>query len=279
MCCHPTHLRMAGEKSHEEITISSRATRFIARVAAQCSRISNDHLVQFTSIVVIVIIMTGEALRLSFNASEQIGVTLQNARYRQSHTNKNSNARTYLFKEVARKNADDDIERVSYMLYKLITSNNIVTVVDSPCVSSLGWIPSLVHRLEFEIPRFRYYCVLKTRRNYRIAKRLAANISALHPVYHAPRNVDLAVLWNAFGYLDPHSAWRLLRSLNTKFVVVPHYPNVERNSGHVATHGRVNVRRSPYRFGEPLRIMKHVQRNGSEPKQMLFYRSSAIRSL
>ena len=258
------------------------AVRSLSRVGSQCARMSSDQLVQFTSIFVIVIIMAGEALRLSFYSTDQLdpradaGTSSQLRR--QNHTFPTTDFVGVPYTANTTTN-DDDVQRVTYMLYKLITSNNITTVVDSPCAGSLHWAPALVHQLEFEVPKFRYYCVLNSAASHQQARHLVTNDSALHLVYTPPPNAELGVLWNAFGYLDPQSAWTLLRTLNTSYVVVPHYPRVERNSGHSATHGRVNVRRAPYSFGEPLRIMKDVHRNGSEPKQMLFYRSSSIRAL
>lgn len=180
----------------------------------------------------------------------------------------------------------DNIERLSFMLYRLIKTFQVSSVIEVPCTRSLSWLPQFVHHLEFEVPGFKYYCVLQTDEEYHYAKKLVGNTTSLklsiHPEYWKlplPK-AELGLLWHAFGYLAPDNAWNLvqmLRDLNVKFVIVPNNPLVERNSGHASRHGRVNVRRSPYSFGTPVRIIHNVSKNETEPKQLLFYNVTSIR--
>lgn len=184
--------------------------------------------------------------------------------------------------------AADDIKRLSFMLYRLVKTFKVSSILDVPCIRSLPWLPQLADHLEFEVPGFKYYCILENSEEYHEAKKLVQNVSSLHLsirpeywTYPLPK-ADLGFLWHSFGYLPPEKAWNLmqaLRDLDVKFVVVPNNPLVERNFAHAPSHGLVNVRRTPYRFGEPVRIIQNVQKNGAEPKQLLFYNVSSVRDV
>lgn len=260
--------------------------RALGYFALMCS----DSFVQLMSILVIVIIMTGEGMRASIEADEATPMTLPPLRNQNTNANINSNSNNTSsfqgFRGVRDSGGDlggDDVQRFTFMLYRLIKGMSISSVVDTPCGASLGWLPPLVRQLEFEIPRFRYHCVLHTRATYAAAVAARSKeTSALHLVYSGKKKqvipaADLALLWHAFGYLEPAHAWGLLRDLDVRYVIVPNYPNVKRNAGHGNRNGRVNVRRSPYRFGEPIRIIQDVHRNGTEVKQMLLYEVSTMK--
>lgn len=292
------------------------AKRGVKRTVGYFALMCSDSFVQLSSILVIVIIMTGEGMRASIEADEastiQMSLPIPNLANRPSPdikmrrnppTNANRSATTTsssmngdgfrgvpdsISDELGNYSGGDDIQRFTFMLYRLIKGMAITSVVDTPCGASLRWLPSLVRQLEFEIPRFRYHCVLHSRTTYKYASNLVSAkgrpgsaINSLHLVYSSKNKIipkaDLALLWHAFGYLEPAHAWSLLRQLNVRYVIVPNYPNVERNAGHGDRTGRVNVRRSPYRFGEPIRIIQDVHKNGTDVKQMLLYEVSTMR--
>lgn len=174
----------------------------------------------------------------------------------------------------------DDVARLSFMMYRLVKSYNITSVLDVPC-RALEWIPEMVRHLEYEVPGFKYYCVVETDEEYLSARKMVRNITALRflirpnfwSCHRFPR-AELAFAWHAFGHVEHENSWKLLKALqelHTRYVIVPHYPEVRVNSRSPAKHGRVNVRRSPYRFGEALRVISNVSLEGTEPKDMLFY--------
>lgn len=272
--------------------MGARAFRWLAAYAVAMIR---DKFAQVSLIAVMCIILVGERLRLAMDAgalaadmgSGGVPVSTRSGsggRSGNSSSGAGDSGDPHAFRGVvlrpgtiARGN-NDDVQRLTFMLYRLVVQHGLHSVVDVPCARSLPWVGALVARLEFEVPGFRYYCVLKTDGEYAQARMLARNTSALHVVYgRPPPGADLAFLWHAFGYLSPGDAWALVRRLRVRYVAVPNHPYVERNSGLASRSGRVNVRRAPYRFGEPKRVISDMHVNGAEPKQLLFYERRAIR--
>lgn len=180
----------------------------------------------------------------------------------------------------------DNVTHLSFMLYRLIKTHQISSVLDVPCSASTIWIPELLKILEFEVPGFHYRCIVpndqylvegvlrfKDFSSATIVKDVNAWASKL------PR-ADLALVWYGFGYMPPQRAWKLIKALHkskTKYVVVPNYPDVSHNPGSASKYGHVNVRRAPYRFDEPLRVVNNMSGDSSIRKQLFLYDLERIR--
>ncbi|PXF48318.1 hypothetical protein BWQ96_01778 [Gracilariopsis chorda] len=182
---------------------------------------------------------------------------------------------------------DDNVTHLSFMLYRLIKTHQIASVLDVPCSASTLWMPELLKILEFEVPGFHYRCIVpddqylvegvlryKDFSSATIVKDENAWASKL------PR-ADVALVWYGLGYMSPQRAWKLIKALRkskTKYVVVPNFPDVSHNPGSASKYGHVNVRRAPYRFDEPLRVVNNMSGDPSIRKQLLLYELGGIRS-
>jgi hypothetical protein len=181
----------------------------------------------------------------------------------------------------------DNITRVSYMLYRLIKTHQIKSMVDIPCSNTLDWMPQVLHLLDFEVPGFQYYCVLASEEDKEKAQaKFGHSGSAEYIVvseYWRTKlvTVDMAFMWNVLGFMSPMQSWQLIKNVRrsqTKYVVLPNYPELRHNSGSGTHHGRVNVRRAPYRFGEALRVFNNISSKPTISKQMLLYDVEHLRN-
>ena len=180
----------------------------------------------------------------------------------------------------------EDVTRLSYMLYRLIVTHKISSLLDVPCTTSIQWMPALLQRLEFEIPKFHYRCIVPDDEHLVTAvlnyKDLGSAVSRKDSTFWASKlpTADLAFVWYGIGFMRPKESWMLLKALRkagTKYVVVPNHPDVTRNQAQKTDHGRVNVRRAPYLFDEPFRLVNNIN-STSMRKQLLMYELAAIRS-
>lgn len=174
----------------------------------------------------------------------------------------------------------DNVTHLSYMLYRLVKTHMISSMMDISCTGSKLWMPELLSHLEFEIPGFQYTCILSSEKEKADVvarfRGLGSVDVIVKPSYRTARlpKVDLAFTWYAIGFLDPRPAWQLLQSIHSagvKYAIVPSYPGVFNNPPAGTKHGRVNVRRAPYRFNEPLRMVSNMSGNADAPKHLLLY--------
>jgi len=180
----------------------------------------------------------------------------------------------------------DNITHLSFMIYRLVKTHKISSIVDIPCTWSMFWMPEVVQRLEFEVPGFRYRCIVpedkeKVEALYRFRELSSATVVSDPAVWasQVPK-ADLAITWHSLGFLAPKKSWQLLQALHksgTKYVAVPNYPGLHHNPGVATKHGRINVRRAPYRFDEALRVINNVSVHRAVRKQLLFYNVEGIR--
>lgn len=180
----------------------------------------------------------------------------------------------------------ENITYLSYMLYRLIKTHEITSVIDIPCTKTIFWLPEVLQRLEFEIPRFHYRCVVPSDEYLVEAilryKHLSSAVVVKDPTVWASvlPKVDLALAWYAIGYLRPSRSWQLVQTIRqsqTKFVILPNHPLVTNNPNMETKHGRVNVRKQPYLFDQPLRVVKNISSVPAVPKDMLLYEVEAVR--
>lgn len=52
-----------------------------------------------------------------------------------------------------------NVAHLSKMLVKIVKNYDIKSMVDIPCRNTMQFMPSLLHKLDFEVPGFKYYCV------------------------------------------------------------------------------------------------------------------------
>lgn len=179
----------------------------------------------------------------------------------------------------------DNITHLSYMLYRVIRTHSIVSLIDVPCTLSMFWMPELIQRLEFEVPKFHYRCVVPDDELLVEAvlryQDLSSAVVVKDPAFWTSQlpAADLAFLWYGLGFMAPKQSWQLLKALQRspmKYVIVPNHPDVVRNPGVATQHGRVNVRRAPYLFDAALRVVNNVSTQSR--KQLLMYELKGVRS-
>ena len=184
-------------------------------------------------------------------------------------------------------NAVDNVTKLSLMLFKLVTTNGISSLVDMQCARTAMWMLEVISTLEKDIPGFRYYCVLQDESEKVIAQESFRDLSSVRILSNSEFWRDeslkpaLAFLWRTFGYFPPIDCWLLLQSLRkrgTKYIIVPNHPELKKNYGLGNKNGHVNVRLPPYRFDPANRVVQDVAAIGQRPKQMLFYEIDRIRN-
>lgn len=198
-----------------------------------------------------------------------------------------NNGRVPLVIDKNRLASKDNATRLSFMLHRLIKTHNISHVLDIWCMHGMVWLPDLLRKLEFEVPNFQYRCIVPDETdlvNSLIAlEKFDSAIVLKHTTpwnMTIPTHTDLAILWHTVGFHPPHMTWKmvkLLQSTSTKYVIVPNFPNVTHNAASGTRQGRVNVRRTPYRFDQPLRVVNNMSIDRTVPKQLLMYNLRNIR--
>lgn len=179
----------------------------------------------------------------------------------------------------------DNVTRLTFMLYRIVRTHNISSIVDPVCEHSLPWLRPLLVRLEFEIPSFRHECLVSSLTTATRARTVLQGLSCARVVVINSTSVvipkaQLALAWHFVGFQPAIAAWEMLQMMvraGTSLVVMPNHPEVNRNppGGHV--DGRVNVRRAPYRFAKPMRVINDIGLRDGERKQMLLYQVEHLR--
>lgn len=180
----------------------------------------------------------------------------------------------------------DNLTHLSFMVYRLIRTHNLSSILDVPCTKSMIWMPEVLVRLEYEVPNFHYRCIVPNDEYLVEAilryKGLTSAVVLKDPTFWASKlpKTDIALTWYGVGYLAPRQAWQLLKAIRqseTVYVIIPNHPDMSSNPGSTTMHGRVNVRRSPYRFDEPFRVVNNVSSTFPR-KQLLMYEVERLRS-
>lgn len=180
----------------------------------------------------------------------------------------------------------DNLTRLSFMVYRLVKAQNATSMLDIPCSKSILWMSDVLYRLEFEIPSFHYRCIAPNDEYLMDAilryKDLTNAVVLKDANFWASKlpKTDLAISWYGVGYLPPRQSWQLLKGIrkaNIKYVIVPHHPDVHSNPGSETKTGRVNLRRSPYRFDEATRVVNNISATFPK-KQLLLYELDKLRN-
>lgn len=185
---------------------------------------------------------------------------------------------------------DMHTENTSHLLLtlrRLVKKYSIKKVIDFSCQYGGHWIPSLVYALEYEVPNFRYHCIVSDRQSLvEMAihfKQLesATVIEDTQPWDTRFSGADMALMWYIVGFYAPQATWRFINGLQNAqvtFAIIPNFPSLTQNVATGSPLGRVNVRRTPYRFTQPMQVVNNMSFNNSIPKQLLMYNISRIRA-
>lgn len=193
--------------------------------------------------------------------------------------------------------SQDNFSYFVLILHKLLKTYEIKNIIDPSCnPPKLPWFSPLLTKTEFDIPNFNYICIVPDSYIQKIALTHYANtFDQLEIVKQLqtqqPWNLNItqlnikkktaAILWNSIGFWSPNFTWQFIKKLKDSgitYVLLPNYPDVMHNKVSSSIHGRVNVRRTPYRFNLPLRIINNMSTDVTMPKQLLLYNLSDIRT-
>lgn len=181
---------------------------------------------------------------------------------------------------------DHNITRLSYMVYKLIQSVEVNSVMIMPCRTSMQWMPAVVSQLEFETPKgLSVTCVDTTpeRPRGRLAeayKDTGATIvhGNLDGIGDLPK-AQMVFAWYGFQEWGVRGSWEFLGSIKQHGV-----DWVAFNNHALATNGErpggvkaINVRKAPYHLGAPARVVKGVARDPKSDLSLVLYDTSNMR--
>lgn len=175
-----------------------------------------------------------------------------------------------------------NVTHLSYMVFKLIKANNIKSVVDMPCRNTLDWFPELLHRLDFEVPGFQYYCVDSEQHSQDDIRKLfsdAGNVEFMHirpEETHMIPKADLVFSWDGpqqWGVKKTWSFFTALRQIRPKYLMITNNPTVLNIN---EQRGTLNLRKQPFHFSQAMRVISQVHES-EIPKQLLFYETTSIR--
>lgn len=176
-----------------------------------------------------------------------------------------------------------NVTHLSYMVFKIIKKYEITSVLDMPCRNTLHWFPALLHRLDFEIVGFKYYCVDSEAPSQDDIRHLFGD--AGQPVFMHVKpeesnqlpKADLYLSWNGPQEWGVRRTWAYFHGLRE---VRPDYLLVTNNPGATNTNAddkTLNVRKQPFHFAEAKRVLSNMHQGEDPPKQLLMYEMDGIR--
>eukprot|EP00180_Rhodochaete_pulchella_P001979 Plantae.Rhodophyta-Rhodochaete_pulchella.ctg29863.p2 GENE.Plantae.Rhodophyta-Rhodochaete_pulchella.ctg29863~~Plantae.Rhodophyta-Rhodochaete_pulchella.ctg29863.p2 ORF type:complete len:187 (+),score=40.99 Plantae.Rhodophyta-Rhodochaete_pulchella.ctg29863:122-682(+) len=178
----------------------------------------------------------------------------------------------------------EDVTQMSFMLFRIIMTYSIKSMVDMPCHTTVHWMPQLLQRLDFEVLGFQYYGVDTTDEFVAKCKSVVGEygtpeFAVRHPAKkeYLPE-ADMAFSWDGIQTWGIRPAWLFFKGLrhsNIKYVLFCNNPGIN-NLKHQG-RGVVNVRRPPFHFSEAVKVISNISVDEERPKQMLFYDLDSVR--
>lgn len=150
-----------------------------------------------------------------------------------------------------------NVTHLSYMVFKLIKSYNIKSVVDIPCRNTLGWFPELLHRIDFEVVGFKYYCVDSEAHSQDDIRSLFTDAGSPEFLHIRPEEAhllpktDLVFSWDGpqqWGVKKTWSFFTALREIRPTYLMVTNNPKVANRN---EQRGTINLRKQPFHVSYP----------------------------
>lgn len=144
-----------------------------------------------------------------------------------------------------------NVKHVSKMLIKIIKTYNIRSMVDIPCRNSLDFMPELLHKIDFEVPGFKYYCVDTEKDDHEDILHLYSDAGNPEFIHLKPETAsslpktDLIFLWDGPQDWGVTKFWAFLMHLRK---IRPNYVLVTNNPGETNNEkaGILNLRKQPF---------------------------------
>eukprot|EP00181_Compsopogon_caeruleus_P000102 CAMPEP_0184685578 /NCGR_PEP_ID=MMETSP0312-20130426/19476_1 /TAXON_ID=31354 /ORGANISM="Compsopogon coeruleus, Strain SAG 36.94" /LENGTH=361 /DNA_ID=CAMNT_0027139799 /DNA_START=418 /DNA_END=1503 /DNA_ORIENTATION=+ len=189
-----------------------------------------------------------------------------------------------------------NISRLSFMIYRLIISNDFHSMIDFPCLVNAGWMPQLVMQLDFEIPGFQFFCGELSERNLNVARRSYRQLESVEFFRNDVGRsdfpeADVILTWSAFHDWGLQDSWAHFKAVSCSnishimFETNPTVNNMRVMQGlpqEVTEEGRepprgLNSRRPPFLFDPPIKSVGGITQNGSEPRILVLYQANGLR--
>lgn len=175
-----------------------------------------------------------------------------------------------------------NVTHLSYMVFKIIKQNDIRSLIDMPCRTTLKWFPELLNRIDFEVIGFKYYCVDTDEHSQDDIRALHSEAGSPEFLHITPEEshllpkVDLVFSWDGpqqWGVKKTWAFFTALRQIRPKFLMVTNNPGIVNTNGE---RGKLNLRKQPFHFAQALRVISRVHED-ENPKQLLFYEMNGVR--
>jgi len=184
------------------------------------------------------------------------------------------------------KKSSDNATKISLEIYKLLKKYKVKSIANIPCSKTNAWMPEVLGRLEMEDNEYKYYCLEtsgavmdETREKYHhLSGDLEFNV--VNPERDNLPNVDVFITWDLATDMRPRRGWAMFKNVKnsgSKYLVTTSYPTFLNTPGLVGTVGKVNLRKAPYTFREPIKTVTRISSVEDEAKNLLFYNLKKVR--
>jgi len=185
----------------------------------------------------------------------------------------------------------DDVTRLSFMLWRVIKTYHIKSMVDVPCRAHGAWMPQLLARLDYDLPDFHYTCVDASPR---VVKEARAAVGDLVDGHFLVRDwwarrlppADLVFAWRGLDTAPAEHVHRLLSAIpasGAKYLLLGSADTHNGGHGAVPTGGKkwvppINFRKAPFRLPQhPMRVIKEVTLpSAAHSRSLLLYQVSEL---
>lgn len=170
-----------------------------------------------------------------------------------------------------------NITHLSYMIFKLIKKHEITSVVDMPCRNTLHWFPALLHRLDFEIVGFKYYCVDSEANSQDDLRHLFGDAGQPEFMHVKPEEAaqlpkaDLLFSWNGPQEWGVRKTWAFfngIREVRPEYLLVTNNPGVSNAN---SNEGTLNVRKQPFHVRATFAIPTETFSLGATSTRFIFH--------
>lgn len=171
-----------------------------------------------------------------------------------------------------------NVTHLSYMVYKLIKTNAVASLVDMPCRTTVGWMPAVVQRLQFELATgFKYFCVDADQRSHGDLQRAYAHADGVEFLHFTPAEegkmptADMVFSYRGLQRWGVKNSWAFFKTVREsapRLVLFTNSPGLENLS---QTPNVLNVRKAPFHFGLSKRVISSLTAAGADPLQLLLY--------
>lgn len=179
-----------------------------------------------------------------------------------------------------------NITRLSYMVYKLIQSVEVHSVMIMPCRTTIQWMPAVVSQLEFETPAGLTVTCVDTRPDRPQGRLLEAYKDTGATVVNGSLDTipalpaaQIVVSWHGFQEWGVRGSWDFLGAIKQLGVDWVTFNNHARatNGERPGAAKAINVRKAPYHLGAPARVVKGVALDPKSDVSLVLYDTANMR--